>query len=101
MRTAAHRRDNYKLMGFKRVLPPPKTLQDYMDEIQEKEANQDSPQSSTPQTTYIPTQGGDGGEDSFNEMAKIATPKDPQDTGVSTGDGIGDGPVRTADDQHL
>jgi hypothetical protein len=36
MRTAAHRRDNYKLMGFKRVLPPPKSLADYMAEMQEE-----------------------------------------------------------------
>src|SRR5262245_13956520 len=48
MRVAAHRRENYKLMGLKRVLPPPKTLADYMREIAEEEqANQSADSNGT------------------------------------------------------
>ena len=45
---ASHRRENYKLMGIKRVLPPPKTLADYMQEIAEEEqANQSADSNGT------------------------------------------------------
>jgi hypothetical protein len=57
MRTAAHRRDNYKLMGFKRVLPPPKSLADYMNEIQEDQPDQ-QPDSNGTAGSHTDTQQG-------------------------------------------
>jgi hypothetical protein len=64
MRTAAHRRDNYKLMGFKRVLPPPKSLADLMAEMQEEEAAGLSSNTGSDEPVTEPvTDGDDTGKD--------------------------------------
>jgi hypothetical protein len=102
IRIAAHRRENYKLAGLKRVLPPPKTLADYMAEIQEDQPDQqpgtvtgtasdiDPRQGSLPRKTGDTGDSGNGSEDSSSEMAQITAVKESPDTG--------DEPVMSDDD---
>jgi hypothetical protein len=86
-------------MGFKRVLPPPKTLAAYMAEIEQEQANQpadsnsakrasptagsdtDSQQGSLPRNTGNTGNAGNGSEGSPSEMAQIAVVKESPDTG--------------------
>jgi hypothetical protein len=91
IRIASHRRENFKLVGLKRVEKAVDWRSVLRDSAGTEGNDPDSQQGYTSQTAYTPTQNGNGSEDSPNEMAQIASVKDPPDTGVSISDGTGEG----------